>query len=101
MTVTTTHFTAWLTTTSAALDQDNIDVTVLEDENIGGDGDEANWACQGGEALYTGVTNVPAEDADHGKAQSEAEDLLSEAGWNTVGTWDDVDTGYIITVERA
>lgn len=97
----TTHFTAWLTTTPSALDQDNIDVTVLEDENIGGDGDEANWACQGGEAEYTGVTDVPAEDGNHHKAQREAVDLLRKAGWDTVGSWDGVDTGYIITVTRA
>lgn len=97
----TTHFTAWLTTTTSALDQDNIDVTVLEDENIGGDSDEANWACQGGEAEYTGVTGIPAEDGDHYKAQREAVDLLTEAGWTAVGDWEDVDTGYIVTVERA
>lgn len=95
------HFTAWITTTRSALDQDNIDVVVLEDENHGGDGDEANWVSQGGEALYTGVTSVPAEDGDHGEAQREAADLLASAGWSKVGDWDDVETGYIVTVERA
>ncbi|MGQ4353206.1 hypothetical protein [Streptomyces drozdowiczii] len=99
--MTDTHFTAWLTTTPSALDQDNIDITVLEDENIGGDGDEINWVCQGGEAEYTGVTSIPAKDGDHKTAQSEAVDLLREAGWDTAGSWEAVDTGYIVTVERA
>ncbi|MGW1468474.1 hypothetical protein ACWCPT_29530 [Streptomyces sp. NPDC002308] len=99
--MTATHFTAWLTTTPSALDQDNIDVVVLEDENIGGDGDEANWACAGGDALYTGVTSVPAEDGDVTLATREAVDLLGTAGWDTVGSWEAVDTGYIVTVERA
>lgn len=97
MIATTTHFTAWLTTDTSALDQPNIDITVLEDEELGNKG----WTSKGGPALFTTATNIPAEDGDHDKAQAEADDLLSEAGWNTVGSWDAVDTGYIITVERA
>ena len=95
--MTATHFTAWLTTTTSALDQDNIDLTVLEDEQLG----DTDWTSKGGPALFTAATNVPAEDGDHRKAQDEADDLLAEAGWSTTGTWDAVDSGYIITVERA
>lgn len=97
---TPTHYTAWLTTTPSALDQPEMDVTVLEDENTGGDGDEANWNCQGGLPLYTGTTTVPAESGDWLKAQREAADLLREARWQTVGKWQAVDTGHVITVER-
>ncbi|WP_329126143.1 hypothetical protein [Streptomyces sp. NBC_01353] len=99
--MTTTHFTAWLTTTTSALDQDNIDIVILEDELIGDpEAGDAAWACKGGIALFTGITNVPAEDGDHTKAKLEAEDLMRDAGWATVGAWDGVDTGYIVTVER-
>ncbi|MFI9012566.1 hypothetical protein ACIGZI_00870 [Streptomyces griseus] len=92
-----THFTAWLTTTASALDQANIDIVVLEDEQ----NDDNDWTSKGGPALFTAITNVPAEDGDHDKAQNEAADLLADAGWTTVGSWDAVDSGYIVTVERA
>lgn len=96
-----THYTAWLGTTPSALDQDNIDVVVLEDELFGDPAEGATaWSCKGEEALYTGVTNIPADNGDHKTAQREAEELLAGAGWSTVGEWDDVDTGYTITVER-
>ncbi|MFE1543595.1 hypothetical protein ACFW61_24385 [Streptomyces microflavus] len=95
--MTATHFTAWLTTTASALDQDNIDIVVLEDEQ----NDDNDWTSKGGPALFTAITNVPAEDGDHGKAQDEAGDLLSDAGWTMVGGWDAIDSGYIVTVERA
>jgi hypothetical protein len=93
---TATHFTAWLTTTTSALDQDNADVVVLEDEELA----EGEWTSTG-DPLFTAVTDVPAEDGDHGKAQREATDLLATAGWTTTGSWHAVDTGYVVTVERA
>jgi hypothetical protein len=97
--MTATHFTAWVTTTASALDQENADVVVLEDELTGHD--DSTWTSKGTAPLFTAITTIPAEDGDHGKAQAEAVDLLNEASWNTVGSWDAVDTGYIITVERA
>jgi hypothetical protein len=99
--MTATHFTAWVTTTTSALDQDNIDVTILEDEEIGDpEGGDGTWACKGGDALFYAITSVPAEDGDTAQALREAEELMRDAGWTTVGKWDDVDTGCIITVER-
>ncbi|WP_406501615.1 hypothetical protein OHA04_27775 [Streptomyces sp. NBC_01590] len=101
MTTATTHFTAWLGTNASVLDQDNMDVVVLEDELFGDPAEGATaWSCKGEEALFTGITDTPAEDGDHKSAQREAEALLSDAGWSTVGEWDDVDTGYTITVVR-
>ncbi|GGT65374.1 hypothetical protein [Streptomyces purpureus] len=99
--MTTTHFTAWLTNTPSALDQPNVDLTVLEDVLIGDpdDGDSA-WASAGGEAAFEAITSVPAEDDDDEQALREAKDLLQDAGWRTVGEWDGVETGYIVTVER-
>lgn len=38
---------------------------------------------------------------DHKKAMDAAETRLTELGWDTVGAWDAVDTGYTITVSRA
>ncbi|MFD5504644.1 hypothetical protein ACFWJS_33880 [Streptomyces sp. NPDC127061] len=83
----TTRFTAWLGTIASVLDQENIDVVVLEDDHSG-------------DPAFTAITGIPAEGGDHEAAQREAEELLSAAGWSTVGTWDGVDTGYTITVER-
>ncbi|MEV6165741.1 hypothetical protein AB0L71_28275 [Streptomyces sp. NPDC052052] len=37
---------------------------------------------------------------DHKVAQNAAEARLSELGWDTVGSWDAVDTGYTIKVRR-
>ncbi|WP_432124078.1 hypothetical protein [Streptomyces sp. C10-9-1] len=37
---------------------------------------------------------------DHEKAQNAAEARLAELGWDTVGDWDAVDTGYTVKVRR-
>lgn len=97
-----THYTAWLAVTRPTLDQDNIDVMVLEDEATGEtETGSPVWACKGEAPAFTGVTNVPAGDGDHKRAQDEARELLAGAGWTTVGAWDAVDTGYVVTVERS
>jgi hypothetical protein len=101
MYLTTTHFTAWLVNDASCLETPFMDVTVIEDELIGDDpADERAWASNG-DPLFHAVTTVDAEDGDIDTAQYEATDLLSAAGWQTVGNWDVVDNAYIVTVARA
>lgn len=92
------HFTAWLTVDPTMTVANTCDVLVLEDEWTGSD-----WTTKAGadEAFKAG-TSVHAEvRGDHSEAQTEAENLLTEAGWRTDGDWEQVDSGYVITVERA
>lgn len=104
-TATTTHFTAWLTTTRPELEGDNCDVTVLADDAIShhldDDGNEGEpiWSSIGDPILHA-LTGIPASADDDSQAQRTAEQALTEAGWTPIGTWEGVDTGYIITVER-
>lgn len=83
-------FTAWLTTDRSATATDTCDVVVLKDDST----DPENWEH------YHGTTTVDARTGDHDDAIKQAEDLLDDAGWRTVGTWSAVPTGYVITVER-
>ncbi|KAF0646290.1 MULTISPECIES: hypothetical protein [Streptomyces] len=47
-------------------------------------------------------TSLPLSlDADHDAMVKAAETALQAAGWETVGDWDDVDTGYTVKVRRA
>jgi hypothetical protein len=103
--MTTTHFTAWLATSPSVLDSDDCDITVLADDAIshhmdddGAEGDPI-WSSVGDPILHA-LTGIPASADDHPEAQRTAEQVLAEAGWRTTGTWEPVDTGYIITVER-
>ena len=104
--MTARHFTAWLTTDPSCLVGEPSDVTVLEDEiggyeidQFGNETDTPIWTSTTTEHM-TAVTTVSARDGDHDDALTEAEALLRAAGWATVGDWEAVDTGYIITVER-
>jgi hypothetical protein len=101
--MTTTHFTAWLVNDTSCLDQDCMDITVLEDWLIGGDAeDDGNWSTDSGKApAFYAVTSVNAKDGDIDDAITEADDLMTAAGWRVVGEWDAVDNAYIVTVERA
>lgn len=92
------HFTAWLTVDPTMTVGTTCDVLVLEDEWTGSD-----WTTKAGaDEAFKAETGIPAEvRGDHSKAQAEAEDLLTEAGWRTGGDWEQIDSGYVITVERA
>lgn len=98
MTNTTKHYTAWLTNVRSALDQPNMDITILEDEAIGdpenGDG---TWACAGGEAVYYTVTDMAADDY-WGDCTAVATNILRHAGWDTTDEWTSNDTGYAVSV---
>lgn len=96
-----THFTAWLVNDPSALDTGCIDISVIEDQLIGDDADsDDSWASRG-DAQFHAVTTVDATDGSINDAQDEAEDLMAEAGWRTIGTWTAVDNAFIATVERA
>jgi hypothetical protein len=100
--MTVRHFTAWLVNDPSALDQACMDVTILEDQLIGANPeDDAAWSTDSSKptALYA-VTTVDARDGDAEDGCDEAEDLMREAGWRTVGAWEAVDNAYIVTVER-
>jgi hypothetical protein len=91
------HFTAWLTVDPTMVLNTNCDVLVLEDEWTGSD-----WTTRpGASESFKAETSVPAEvRGDHDATQAEAENLLSEAGWTTAGEWEQIDSGYVISVER-
>jgi hypothetical protein len=95
-----THFTAWLTTTTGELEGDDCDVTVLADEVNTWKNGAPDWTSTGDPIFHT-LIGVPASDDDKDAAEERAEQLLAEAGWRTVGTWEGTGTGGIITVERA
>jgi hypothetical protein len=101
-TSTRTHFTAWLVNDTSCLDQGCMDISIWEDELIGGDPDnDRDWACDAGKprAFYA-VTTVDARDGDVKAAMDEAEELMGAAGWRTVGKWDATSNAYIVTVAR-
>lgn len=102
-TTTVTHFTAWLVNDTSCLDQGCMDLTVLQDQLIGGDPeDERGWSTdtEQPQAFYA-VTTVDAADGDIDTAQAEAKDLLEQAGWRLAGNWDATPNAYTVTVERA
>lgn len=100
---TPTHFTAWLVNDPSALDQPFMDITILEDQLIGGDSDDdGSWGTDSSKpTAFYAVTKVDARDGDAEDGCDEAETLMSAAGWRTVGNWDAVDNAYIVTVEHA
>lgn len=103
--MTVRHFTAWLVNDPSALDQPCMDITILEDEITGyhsvfGE-EEPSWSTDTSKpTAFYAVTKVDARDGDAQDGIDEAEDLMSAAGWRTVGSWDTVDNAYIVTVER-
>jgi hypothetical protein len=96
------HFTAWLVNDHSALDQPNMDIAILEDTLIGADpADDGAWATDSSKpTAFYAVTTVDARDGDAEDGCSQAEDLMSDAGWRMVGKWEAVDNAYIVTVER-
>lgn len=92
----TSHYTAWLTTASSALDTACADVVVLADEETS----PGQWTSTG-DPLMQATTTVSARDGNPAEAIREAEQLLVAAGWRIVGNWDAVPTGYTVTVERS
>ena len=95
------HFTAWLVNARSCLDQDNMDVTVLEDELTGAENpdDPGDWATDGTkDPAFYAVTSVDARDGETDDAIREAEGLLAAAGWTVAGPWAGVDCGYIAVV---
>jgi hypothetical protein len=100
--MTVQHFTAWLVNAPSALDQPCMDVTILEDQLIGANPeDEGAWSTDTSKpTAFYAVTSIDARDGDAEDGCDEAEDLMREAGWRTVGNWEAVDNAYIVTVER-
>lgn len=104
-TTTTGHFTAWFANDPTCLPKNGIcDVTVLEDVatsyETAEDGTETPvWSSQGDEMLPS--TSLDAHYDDDVDFQKIAEDVLDTAGWTTVGSWTQTDTGGHITVERS
>lgn len=96
---TTEHYTAWITTDTSCLDQDNADITVLRDEQLGADGDPNGWSSTGDPVHYA-TTSINARTGDHDDIVAEAKALLAAAEWDVTGTWEAVPTGYTATVER-
>jgi hypothetical protein len=98
----TRHYTAWLVNDTSCLDQACMDLTVLEDELIGGDPEKrGDWSTDASkDRAFYGVTAVDAEEGDIQKATEEAEDMLREAGWRMTDKWEAVTNAYIVTVER-
>lgn len=96
--MTATHFTAWLTVDPTMVLNANCDVLILEDEWTGSD-----WTTKPGtDEQFKAQTSVPAViRGDHDAAQFEAENLMGAAGWETVGDWEQVDSGYVVTVQHA
>lgn len=104
--MTVTHFTAWLAVDRSVLTGEHCDVTILQDEVIAyrtdDDGNEIpEWTTAPGvpQAFYAETTATT--DDDHAAAMDQARDLIEQADWRIVGDWDSIDTGYIVTVERA
>lgn len=99
--MTATHFTAWLVNDPSALETACIDISILEDELIGGDPENhGDWASNG-DVKFHAVTTVDAKDGDVSDALAEAETLMGAAGWRVIGDWDSVDNAVIVTVARA
>jgi hypothetical protein len=100
-----THFTAWLVNDTSALETAACDITILQDEINGyrtdDEGNETTpeWTSTDTQ-MFHAVTTVDAKEGDINDAITEATDLMSKAGWTTVGDWEAVDIAYVITVER-
>jgi hypothetical protein len=87
--------TAWLTLDAGCLIHgEGVEVGILNSDDTG---------TVTSEPLAPVSLPVALDDArdDHSKAQDAAETRLTELGWETVGDWDAVDTGYTIKVRRA
>ncbi|MFE7759531.1 hypothetical protein [Streptomyces sp. NPDC057429] len=100
--MTVRHFTAWLVNAPSALDQAHMDVTVLEDKLIGGDSDDdGSWGTNSSKpTAFYAITTVDAREGDAKDGCDQAEELMGDAGWHVVGTWEAVDNAYIVTVHR-
>lgn len=107
MTTTTRHFTAWMVNDPSCLDQPCMDVTVIEDKidsyrevtTLQETEEIPEWVSSG-EQMFHAVTTVNAKEGDAEDGISQAVDLLGEAGWRVVGTWEAVANAYLATVER-
>ncbi|MFE7119373.1 hypothetical protein ACFU99_28565 [Streptomyces sp. NPDC057654] len=96
------HYTAWLVNDPSCLDQGCMDVTILQDQLIGGDpGDDADWASDTSKptALYA-VTTVDAQEGDIADGIEEAEALMRQAGWQVTSKWASLPNAFTATVER-
>lgn len=100
--MTTTHFTAWLVNDTSCLDQDNCDITILQDQLIAGDPeDDHNWATDASKpTAFHAITSVNAKNGDIDAALDEARTLMAAAGWQLVGGWEAADNAYTVTVEK-
>ncbi|MGW5353385.1 hypothetical protein ACWERV_23100 [Streptomyces sp. NPDC004031] len=102
------HFTAWITKDPQFLETDRMDVLIMEDTvmvpQTTPDGRRIQiWETDGNMVFYA-VTSVDAREGDVYDAMKEAELLMQQAGWRTVGPWGLVpeapnDHEYIATVE--
>jgi hypothetical protein len=91
-----THFTAWLVTDPALLDQGCMDVVILEDVDVEDDG---RWVTDSSkEPVFYAVTTVDARSGIVADAVKEANALMREAGWHTAGDWSAADSAQIVTV---
>jgi hypothetical protein len=99
--MTVRHFTAWLVNDTSCLDQPNMDITILEDALIGDPEDDGAWTTDSSKPIaFHAITDTDARDGDIAEGIRQAEHLLANAGWSTVGSWDATDNAYTITVER-
>ncbi|MFJ2217731.1 hypothetical protein ACIQVO_37100 [Streptomyces sp. NPDC101062] len=104
MTAKQQHFTAWFTDDLSASDQCVLDIVKdeivrYEADRSGFTTDEPLWGAKGQPIL-----NIPtAMDASSGRPDTlrQAEQLLRDAGWETVGDWSDNQSGYTVAVEQA
>lgn len=82
------EFTAWLTTQpNITLNGEFCEISIVED------------TAGGTEPLPATPLPVPAGEEDQ-DAQDEAEAVLSAAGWETAGDWEQTDHGYSVKVTR-
>ncbi len=99
------HYTAWLTTDLDTLAGVCADVIVRRDELYAEWGEEERWVSTN-VTVATVTTTVDVQNGSidiSARAQAQAEELLTAAGWRAVDdwNWEQVPTGYTATVEPA
>ncbi len=96
------HFTAWMCNDPSCLDTPFMDVTVLEDMLVNGDPEkDSEWSSDSTKPVaFFARTTVDAKEGDAQAGIDQAEELMSAAGWRTVGGWDALDTAYVCTVVK-
>src|SRR5690606_37310357 len=94
------YFTAWLNSDRSVLDGDHCDVVVQEDELLGDDPDDLRARTSVGDPHLRVVLDARWDDDTDEVAIEQAEGVLEAAGWRLTSTWEAVDSGYTVPVER-